>query len=73
MPGYGGATMKSKAVASLNGSSSESSCGGTFSGGANGVIRLKGDCAGTVLSVQNGSTIDMGDTMLNIANPSAFK
>ncbi len=72
VPGYGGATMKSRSVSSLNGSTFESSCSGTFSGGPNGVIRLGGDCDGMTLGIQGGTSIDMEDLVLTISNPSAF-
>ena len=72
VPGYGGASMKSRSVSSLNGSSSETSCSGTFSGGPNGAVRLHGDCDCMVMAVRNGSSIDMGDTSLTISNPAAF-
>lgn len=72
VPGYEGVTMTSKAVSSLNGSTYESSCPGTFSGGPNGTIRLYGGCAGTTLSLKNGSSITMDEVTLNVSNPSAF-
>ncbi len=72
VPGYGGATMKSKSISSLNGSTFESSCSGTFSGGPNGVIKLGGDCDGMTLGIQGGSSINMDDIVLTISNPSAF-
>lgn len=70
--GYGGVSMSSKAVSSLNGSSFESKCSGVFSGGPNGSFRLSGDCDGTTLRLQNGSTINHGPLQLSVSNPSAF-
>ncbi|MDD2465829.1 MAG: hypothetical protein PHI97_17665 [Desulfobulbus sp.] len=72
MPGYGEASMRSISVSSLNGSSSETTCGGTFSGGPNGVLRFHGECAGTTLSLKGGSTINAGGVTLTISDPSAF-
>lgn len=73
VPGYGAATMKSKSISSLNGSTSETTCGGTFSGGPNGVIRLGGECDGLVLGLKNGSSIPMDEVTLKISNPAAFR
>jgi len=71
--GYGGATMKSRSVSSFNGTSTESYCGGTFSGGPNGIIRLYGDCAGSTLQVNGGRSVSGGGMIFSISNPSAFQ
>lgn len=71
--GYGGVTMKSRSVSSLNGSNVESNCKGTFSGGPNGVIRLYGSCAGATLKVNAGRSVSGGGMNFSISNPSAFE
>ncbi|WP_169701521.1 hypothetical protein [Desulfobulbus propionicus] len=72
VPGYGEASMKTSSVSSLNGATSESSCGGTFSGGPNGVLRFSGECDGVSLSLRGGSTISAEGVSLTVSNPSAF-
>ncbi|WP_294956613.1 hypothetical protein [Sulfurovum sp.] len=71
--GYGGATMKSRSVSSFNGSSTESSCSGTFSGGSNGVIHLYGDCAGLTLHLNGGHSVSGGGMIFKIPDPSVFQ
>lgn len=70
--GYGDAMMKSKAVSSLNGSTSESACGGTFSGGPNGGFQFYGDCGGMTLGLRGGTSIHVDEVVLRVSNPSAF-
>ncbi|MCP4212314.1 MAG: hypothetical protein GY764_12660 [Halieaceae bacterium] len=70
--GYGGVTFKTNSVASLNGSSSQSRCGGTFSGGPNGRIKLSGECAGMVLQLRSGSNISFDKISLSVSSPAAF-
>lgn len=72
VPGYGDASMHTRSVSSLNGSSSESTCGGTFSGGPNGALRFHGECDGTTLSLTGGSRISADGMVLTVANPAAF-
>ena len=72
VPGYGDASMHTQSVSSLNGSSSESICGGTFSGGPNGALRFHGECDGTTLSLTGGSRISADGMVLTVANPAAF-
>jgi len=72
VPGHGDASMHTRSVSSLNGSSSESSCSGTFSGGPNGTLRFYGECDGTTLSLTAGSRISADGMTLTVANPSAF-
>ncbi len=71
--GYGGATIKNKSVSSLNGSTSESKCTGTFSGGPNGVIHLYGECSGMSLNLKNGQSLNIDGMSLKVSDPSAFK
>lgn len=72
VPGYGSVSMNSKSVSSLNGSTAEGRCGGSFSGGPNGAIKLSGDCAGMVLYLKSGSTIKFDAITLTLSNPAAF-
>ena len=72
VPGYGEASLKRRSVASLNGVSEEESCGGTFSGGPNGVLSFSGACAGTKLSLRGGSSISAEGVTLSVSNPDAF-
>jgi hypothetical protein len=72
VPGYGEASMRSVSVSSLNGSKSESSCGGSFSGGPNGTLKFHGECDGTALSLQSGSAIHADGVTLTVSNPAAF-
>ena len=72
VPGYGEASMHTVSVSSLNGSSSESTCGGTFSGGPNGVLRFHGECAGTTLALKGGASISAEGLSLSVSNPAAF-
>lgn len=71
VPGYGKAVMKTRSVASLNGATEENSCGGTFSGGPNGVFRFKGDCGGS-MKLRGGSSIQADGMTLTVSNPAAF-
>ena len=72
VPGYGEAIMKTVSVSSLNGSSSETTCGGTFSGGPNGVLRFHGECDGTTLALKGGASISAEGISLTVSNPAAF-
>ncbi len=72
VPGYGEASMHTISVSSLNGSSSESSCGGTFSGGPNGALRFHGECEGTTLALKGGASISAEGVSLSVSNPAAF-
>lgn len=70
--GYGDASFHRRSVASLNGASEEESCGGSFSGGPNGVLSFSGACAGTKLGLRGGSTISADGVTLTVSNPDAF-
>ena len=70
--GYGDASFHRRSVASLNGASEEESCGGTFSGGPNGVLSFSGECAGIKLSLRGGSSISADGLTLSVSNPGAF-
>ncbi len=60
-PGYGGATMKGRCVASLNGVSSETSSSGSFTGGPNGTLRYSDGETSAELKLEGGRTISIPD------------